>query len=296
MTAATLRPSLAGTAAWRRWRGSPRRARIASGVLLALALGCASASLIAPLDSFSIALEQRLQAPSWAHPMGTDESGRDVFALVLRGLRISAIISIAAATIAVILGTAVGVIAGVLGGRVDGLMMRGVDFVASQNHFLFALLLVVLFRPLLGSTGAVLLSVGLTHWTSVARIVRGELLSLRERPFVAAAVNAGADRAWLVRRHFLPHLLPALGTAFVLLTPHAVFHESALSFLGIGLPPHQASLGNLLADSRQTVLIGAWWMTLFPGLVLLLTTLCVGTLGDHFRDLSQPRWRSELEL
>lgn len=280
----------------RRRLESPRRVQIAAGVLVVLALACASAALIAPLDAFAIDLSASLQAPSWTHLMGTDQSGRDVLALVLRGLRVSIMIAVFAATIAIVIGASVGVLAGALGGRVDALLMRVVDFVASQNHFLIALLLVVLFRPLLGSTGAVLLSVGLTHWTSVARIVRGELLSLRERPFVAAAVNAGARRAWLVRRHFLPHLLPTLGTSFVLLFPHAIFHEAALSFLGVGLAPHQASLGNLLADSRQTLLIGAWWMSLFPGLLLFAATLCVGTLGDHFRDLTQPRWRSELEL
>jgi peptide/nickel transport system permease protein len=155
---------------------------------------------------------------------------------------------------------------------------------------------VVLFRPLLGPAPAILLSVALTHWVAVARIVRGELRSVRERPFVLAAVNGGAGRLRLARRHYLPHLLPAVALGFVLLMPHAIFHESGLSFLGLGLPPHQASLGNLLAESRNTLLLGAWWTVLFPGALIFLTSLAVGTLGEYWRDRHHPRWRSELEI
>ena len=110
-----------------------------------------------------------------------------------------------------------------------------------------------------------MLAVGLTHWPSLARIVRGELLSVRERPFVAAAIGGGANRWRLARRHYLPHLLPAIGLAFVLTVPHAIFHESAYSFLGLGLPAHEASLGNILADGQRSLLAGGWWIALFPG-------------------------------
>lgn len=228
--------------------------------------------------------------------MGTDEVGRDLLAEVLHGLRVSVAIAAFAALVAVVVGGAFGLLAGTMGGRVDALVMRFVDMFASQNHFLFGILLVVLFRPVLGGAGAVLLSVGLTHWPSLARIVRGELLSLRERPFVAAAVGGGAGRMRLARRHYLPHLLPALGLGFVLTFPHAIFHESALSFLGLGLPPHQASLGNIIADSQRSLLAGAWWSSLFPGAMILLVALFIGTLGEYWRDRLQPRWRSELEL
>ena len=159
-----------------------------------------------------------------------------------------------------------------LGGRVDALVMRAVDVLSSQNHFLFGILLVVLFRPALGGAGAIMLAVGLTHWPSLARIVRGELLSVRERPFVAAAIGGGANRRRLARRHYLPHLLPAVGLAFVLTVPHAIFHESAYSFLGLGLEAHRASLGNILADGQRSLLAGGWWIALFPGLAILLAS------------------------
>jgi peptide/nickel transport system permease protein len=193
-------------------------------------------------------------------------------------------------------GAGIGLVAGTLGGRVDGLVTRAIDVFQSQNHFLFGILVVVLFRPVLGPAGAIMLSVGLTHWVAIARIVRGELLSLRERPFIAASVNAGAGRFRLARRHYLPHLLPASALGFILLVPHAIFHESGLSFLGLGMPPHQASLGNLLAESRQTLLIGGWWTVFFPGALIFLAALAVGTLGEYWRDRHHPRWRSELEL
>lgn len=267
------------------------------GLLVVLALG---ADVIRPLDTRTITLGEALQAPSLAHPgapiWGTDLLGRDLFALAIHGLRVSFTVSLVAAVCAAVIGGTIGIVAGAFGGRTDAVLMRLVDVFASQNHFLFGVLVVVLMRPVVGPAGAVLLSVGLTHWVSIARIVRGELLSLRERPFVVAAINGGSGRLRLARRHYLPHLLPAASLGFVLLVPHAIFHESAYSFLGLGMPAHQASLGNLLADSQQSLLLGAWWASLLPGLLVFLASLSVGTLGEWWRDRRNPRWRSELQL
>jgi peptide/nickel transport system permease protein len=265
--------------------------RLAAVVLAVLLLG----AIVAPGDA-SVDLERVLEGPSAAHVMGTDEVGRDLAARVLEGVRISLTIAVFAALAAVVVGTFVGLLAGALGGRVDATVMRVVDVLASQNHFLFGILLVVLFRPALGGAGAIMLAVGLTHWPSLARIVRGELLSVRERPFVLAAIGGGSGRVRLARRHYLPHLLPAVGLAFVLTVPHAIFHESAYSFLGLGLPAHEASLGNVLADGQRSLLAGGWWIALFPGLAILLAAMSVGTLAEHWRERLHPRWRSELEL
>lgn len=254
------------------------------------------ADLIRPVDTRYVDLSAVLQPPSLAYPMGTDQLGRDLSAHVLHGLRVSFTVSVLAALVAMAVGGALGLVAGALGGKVDGLLMRFIDVFQSQNHFLFGIMVVVLFRPLLGPAGAIMLSVALTHWVPVARIVRGELLSLRERPFVTAAINGGAGQIRLVRRHYLPHLLPYIALGFVLLVPHAIFHESGLSFLGLGMPPHQASLGNLLADSRQTLMVGGWWASFFPGAFIFLASMAVATLGEYWRDRHNPRWRSELEL
>lgn len=280
-------------AAVREW---PPAVRIAAAVLAALVASALLANVIAPLDDRAVDLDQVLAAPSWSHLLGTDEVGRDLLARVLHGIRISLTIAVFAALTAVVVGTLVGLLSGTMGGRVDAVVMRGTDVLASQNHFLFGILLVVLFRPALGGAGAIMLSVGFTHWPSLARIVRGELMSVRERPFVLAAIGGGAGRWRLARRHYLPHLMPAIGLAFVLTVPHAIFHESALSFLGLGLEPHVASLGNILSDGQRSLLVGGWWIALFPGLAILLAAMTIGTLAEYFREQLHPRWRSELEL
>ncbi len=269
---------------------------VAAVVLGGLILAAGVTGIVAPPDDTAVDLANVLQAPSGTHLLGTDEVGRDLGTRVLAGVRVSLTIAALAALAAVLVGTLVGLLAGALGGRVDAVVMRAVDVLGSQNHFLFGILLVVLFRPVLGGAGAIMLAVGLTHWPSLARIVRGELLSVRERPFVAAAIGGGAGRLRLARRHFLPHLLPAIGLAFVLTVPHAIFHESAYSFLGLGLPAHEASLGNILADGQRSLLAGGWWIALFPGLAILAAAMTIGTLAEHWRERLHPRWRSELEL
>lgn len=274
----------------------PASVKVAAVLLFLLVLASVGADLLRPLNTRTIDLTASMQPPSWSHPMGTDRLGRDMFAHVLHGLRVSFTISVSAAFVAMVVGGLLGFLAGTIGGWVDSVVMRGIDVFQAQNHFLFGMLLVVLFRPVVGGGAAIMLSVALTHWVAVARIVRGELLSLRERPFVLAAIGSGAGRRRVMHRHFIPHVMPSIMLAFVLLVPHAIFHESGLSFLGLGLPPHQASLGNLLAQSQETLLIGGWWMAFFPGLVIFVTCLAVGMLGEYWRDRHHPRWRSELEL
>lgn len=277
----------------RRW---PKAALISAIILIVLAFAALTADVIRPLDTRSVDLSASLESPSVAHPMGTDQVGRDLMAHALHGLRLSFSVSLIAAVFAAIIGGGLGLIAGTFGGKVDGVLMRFIDIFHSQNHFLFGILVVVLFRPTLGAAGAIMMSVALTHWVPIARIVRGELLSLRERPFVHAAINGGSSRTRIALRHHLPHLAPAIGLGFVLLIPHAIFHESGMSFLGLGMPPHQASLGNVLADSRESLLLGGWWASFFPGALIFLAAASIGTLGEYFRDRHNPRWRSELEL
>lgn len=277
-------------------RDRPLAAVIATVLLAALVIGALGADVIRPMDSRAIDITRGLEPPSLSHPMGTDQVGRDLSMLALHGLRLSFGVSVLAAIAAMCLGAVIGIGAGAIGGWVDGAVMRAIDIFQAQNHFLLAILIVVLFRPALGAAGAIALSVALTHWVQAARIVRGELLSLRERPFVHAAVNGGAGRWRLARRHYLPHLFPQLALAFVLLLPHAIFHESGLSFLGLGMAPDQASLGNLLSDSRRSIMLGGWWTAFFPGMLIFLASISVGTIGEYLRDRFNPRWRSELEL
>ncbi|MFB7866045.1 ABC transporter permease [Streptomyces sp. NPDC056069] len=248
---------------------------------------------VVQLDEQAVDLGRKLLPPSWEHPFGTDDVGRDLLLRCVYGLRVSLLVGLVAALVATVIGTGVGAAAGALGGRADRFVMRIVDGFSSVPHLLLGIFLVAVFRP---GVWPVIVSVALTHWLSTARIVRSEVLSLRSRPFVDAAISGGSSRWRIAVRHLLPAVLPQAGLAAVLMVPHAMWHESALSFLGLGLPSHQASLGNLVQNARSSLLAGAWWPTLFPGLLLIVPTLALAGLAGVWRDRLNPRRRSELML
>ncbi|MDG4760506.1 ABC transporter permease [Micromonospora sp. WMMD710] len=265
-----------------------------AGLILVVAIvGSLLAPFVWPLDQSAVALDQTRLAPSLTHLAGTDDLGRDVAQRAVYGLRVSLLVGAVAALVATVLGGLVGAIAGTIGGRVDRILMRIVDTIAAMPHLLLGIFIVAMLRP---SLGAVIASIGLTHWLSTARIVRSELLSLRTRPFIDAAINGGASRSRVLTRHLLPHVLPRLALATTLMIPHAVWHETALSFLGLGLPPHLASLGNMINDGQGSLLTGAWWASLAPGAVIVVVTLAIAVLASHWRDRLDPRIRAELHL
>jgi len=249
--------------------------------------------LLTPLDQSAVALDRVSLPPSLAHPGGTDDLGRDVLHRSIYGLRVSLLVGVVAALAAAIVGGLVGGLAGMLGGWVDRILMRVIDTVSALPHLLLGIFVVAMLRP---SLGAVILSIGLTHWLSTARIVRSELLSLRTRPFIDAAVAGGASRARVLTRHLFPHVLPKIALAVTLMIPHAVWHETSLSFLGLGLPPHLASLGNMINDGQRSLLAGAWWSSIVPGAVIVAVTLAIAALTARWRDHLDPRVRAELNL
>ncbi|MFD5325989.1 ABC transporter permease [Streptomyces sp. NPDC127092] len=272
-----------------------RRIRLWTSALIlgAVVLAVLLVPPLVRLDEQAVDLGRKLLPPSWDHPFGTDDVGRDLLLRCVYGLRVSLLVGLVAAVAATVVGTAVGAAAGALGGRADRLVMRVVDAFSSVPHLLLGIFVVAMFRP---GVWPVIVSVALTHWLSTARIVRSEVLSLRSRPFVDAAISGGASRWRIAVRHLLPAVLPQAGLAAVLMVPHAMWHESALSFLGLGLPSHQASLGNLVQGARSSLLAGDWWPTLFPGLFLIVPTLAVAGLAGVWRDRLNPRRRSELML
>ncbi|MCQ4208628.1 ABC transporter permease [Streptomyces longispororuber] len=282
-----------------RTRGARRRStrtwRVRSSAAI-VALVVLAVLLVPPLtnlDQQAVDLTAKLQPPSWAHPFGTDDVGRDLLLRCVYGLRVSLLVGVVAAVVATVIGTAVGALSGALGGWADRAVMRVVDTFSSVPHLLLGIFVVAMFRP---GVWPVVVSVGLTHWLSTARIVRAEVLSLRSRPYVDAAISGGASRRRVTVRHLLPGVLPQAALAAVLMVPHAIWHESALSFLGLGLPAHQASLGTLVQSARGSLLAGDWWPTLFPGLFIIVPTLAVAGLGGAWRERLDPRRRSELTL
>lgn len=228
--------------------------------------------------------------PSADHPFGTDHAGRDLLARSLAGARVSLLVGLVAALVSSVVGVVVGGLAGSLasrsGGLVDGALMRLVDAVNALPHLVLGIVIVALLGPSLGS---VILSVALTHWTTTARLVRAELLALQGAGFVEAAVGAGAGRWWVLSRHLLAHVAGRVVLATVLMVPHAIMHESALSFLGLGLPDDRASLGTIIEQSRTAVLAGHWWPAVLPGLLLVLLSLVVFAVAERLRPESRGR-------
>jgi peptide/nickel transport system permease protein len=267
------------------------RLRASLAVLVLLVLGAVFVPML--MGGQAVSYDEIRLAPGLAHPFGTDSNGRDLFVQSMAGLRVSLLVAAFSALVSTVLGSLVGVVAGGLGGWADRLLMRLVDTVNSVPHLLLGVVIVALYR---GSLVAVICSIALTHWTTVARVVRSEVLSLRQRPHVEAAIAGGSSRTRVLRRHLLPAIVPQAALSAVLLVPHAVWHETALSFLGLGLPPHLASIGNILGDGRDAVLLGAWWIVLFPSCLLVATTLAVSGLAATWRDRIVPRRRSELSL
>lgn len=269
------------------------RLRVSAALVAVTVLAVLLVPPLVQLDQQAVDLAAKLEPPSWAHPFGTDDVGRDLLLRCVYGLRVSLLVGVVAALTATVIGTAVGAAAGALGGWADRLVMRLVDTLSSVPHLLLGIFIVAMFRP---GVWPVVISVALTHWLSTARIVRAEVLSLRSRPFIDAAVSGGASRWRVTVRHLLPGVLPQAGLAAVLMVPHAMWHESALSFLGLGLPTYTASLGTLIQGARGSLLAGQWWPTLFPGLFLIIPTLAVAGLAGVWRERINPRRRSELML
>jgi peptide/nickel transport system permease protein len=226
-----------------------------------------------------------LRAPSPEHPLGTDDLGRDVLARMAHGARISLSVGFVAVGIAIAIGLVVGLLAGYYGGWVDAVLMRFVDMMLCFPTFFLILSVIAFIGP---SIWNIMIIIGLTGWMGVARLVRAETLSLKERDFVAAARAQGAGDGRIVFRHILPNTLAPILVAATLGVAGAILTESALSFLGIGVQPPTPSWGNILTAGKDNIEF-AWWLSLFPGLAILFTVLGYNLLGEGIRDAADPR-------
>ncbi len=243
------------------------------------------APIIAPYDPNDINVKVILLSPSWQHWMGTDGLGRDVLSRMLYGGRISLLVGLVAVGISTAIGILLGAIAGYYRGWVDTLIMRLVDVMLSIPSFFLILAVIAFLTP---SIINVMIVIGLTSWMGVTRLVRAEFLSLSGREFVLASRTLGAKDARLIFTHLLPNSLTPIIVSSVLGVAGAVLMESGLSFLGLGVQAPQASWGNILTDGKDYIQF-AWWLSLFPGLAILITVLGYNLLGEGLRDALDPR-------
>lgn len=231
---------------------------------------------------------ERMLPPSGEHLMGTDQFARDVLSRVLYGARVSLSIGFVAAGIAITIGTLLGAISGFLGGKVDDMIMRFVDMVISFPRLVLLITIIALFEP---SIFLIITVLGLTQWPQSTRIVRGEVLSLREREFVQAGKALGYSAPRMILRHVIPNTLAPVIVAATLGIGDTIVLEAGLSFLGLGIQPPTPSWGMMVADGRAD-LLGGWWMSTFPGLAIVFVVLSFNLAGDGLRDALDPRLRS----
>ncbi|HXC93271.1 MAG TPA: oligopeptide ABC transporter permease [Geobacteraceae bacterium] len=259
----------------------------ATGALIVLALFALSflAPYITPYSPDDLDAYRVLLPPSADHWMGTDELGRDVLTRIIYGARISLKVGFVAVGIAAFLGTIAGLLAGYFGGWLDQLLMRLVDIMLCFPTFFLILAVIAMLEP---SIWYIMIIIGLTGWMGVARLVRAEVLSLRERDFVVAARCIGASHTRIIFRHILPNAMSPVFVSATLGVAGAILTESALSFLGIGVQPPVPSWGNMLTAGKD-YLEFAWWLSLFPGVAILVTVIAYNLVGEGLRDALDPR-------
>lgn len=258
-------------------------------IILAVFVLAVLAPFIAPYDPDDINVKTILLAPSAEHWMGTDGLGRDVLSRMLFGGQISLLVGLVAVGISTAIGIVLGALAGFYRGWVDTLIMRLVDIMLSIPSFFLILAVIAFLTP---SIINIMIVIGLTSWMGVTRLVRAEFLSLREREFIMASRTLGAKDMRLIFTHLLPNSLTPIIVSAVLGVASAVLMESGLSFLGLGVQPPQASWGNILTDGKEYIQF-AWWLSLFPGLAILVTVLGYNLLGEGLRDALDPRSASK---
>ena len=272
---------------------APRLAVVLLGGLILVAL---SADLIAPYDpTVPVTGSGIFDPPFWmeggrtATLLGTDFQGRDILSRLIYGARVSLIVGLMGTLVAGSIGTAMGILSGYIGGWVDQIIMRVTDAWLALPAIVFAIFLAAMLGP---SMWNIIFILGAVYWTRYARVIRGEVLTLRERDFVKLAEIAGASRFRVIKRHILPNVLNTATVLASLTVGVVIIAEASLSFLGVGVPPPQPAWGLMLSEARPTLMAGQWWLTVFPGLCILLIVLATQLFGDWLRVKIDPQQRN----
>jgi peptide/nickel transport system permease protein len=281
--------------AWQQFRHH-QMAMVGSVILGLLIFGTIFVSFLSPYSPTDSSLRERREPPSITHPMGTDTLGRDLMTRIFYGGRISLTIGLAATILGVTIGVIIGSVAGYYGGKTDEVLMRMTDLFLSLPRIFMLIIMAMLLReveiPILkanGNMGGIILILGLLSWTSVARLVRGQFLSLKEKEFVESARTIGASHSRIIFKHILPNTATPIIVAATLLVARNIISESGLSFLGFGVQPPTPTWGNMLNAAQDEMRKGNWWMAFFPGLMIFLTVISINYIGDGLRDALDPR-------
>jgi len=264
-----------------------------------LILGCIAlvaifANFLAPHNPEIGSLTARFKPPFWQtggstkYLLGTDQLGRDVLSRLIFGARVSMVVGFTAVIFAGAVGTTLGIISGYLGGWVDQVIMRLTDAWLALPALMFAIFLAAIVGP---SMWNIVIILGLVYWTRYARVIRGEVLSLKEREFVRLAIVAGCSKWTIMYRHILPNVINSAIVIGTLMLGVVIITEASLSFLGIGVPPPQAAWGLMLSDGKQSLMVGRWWLSVLPGLCIMLMVLSANVLGDWLRVKLDPQLR-----
>jgi peptide/nickel transport system permease protein len=263
-------------------------------ILVVIALVAIFANQLAPHNPEIGSLAARFKPPFWQtggsmkYLLGTDQLGRDVLSRLIFGARVSMVVGIMAVLVAGVLGTVLGIVSGYLGGWVDQVIMRVTDTWLALPALTFAIFLAAIVGP---SMWNIVIILGVTYWTRYARVIRGEVLSLREREFVRLAIVAGCSKSTIMARHILPNVINSAIVLGSLMLGVVIITEATLSFLGVGVPPPQPAWGLMLSDGKQGLMVGYWWLTVFPGCCIMLMVLAANLLGDWLRVKLDPQLR-----
>lgn len=251
-------------------------------VLLVMVYVC---GILIPEEAVTGSFLNAKRSPCLDYPFGTDALGRDLFLRTLKGLSVSITVGLTASAISAVIAVLVGITAATGSKWVDALINWMIDLVMGVPHTILIILIsFALGRGLKG----LLVGIAATHWCSLARLIRGEVLQLRSKQYVAVSRKLGKSSSWILKNHLLPHLIPQFFVGLVLMFPHAILHEASISFLGFGLPPEQSAIGIILAESMRCLSTGMWWPAVLPGLTLVLIVLLVDKLGDYLRMILDP--------
>lgn len=261
------------------------KALLLTVILFVLMVAVYVSGLLIPEEAVSTDVLNARQPPSWGHLFGTDNLGRDLLMRTLKGMSVSMTVGIAASCISAVIAVLIGIAAATGSKWMDGIISWVIDLMMGIPHTV--LIILISFSLGRGLKG-LLAGIAATHWTSLARLIRGEVLQLRGQHYIAVSRRLGKSSGWILIHHLLPHLAPQFIVGLVLMFPHAILHEASISFLGYGLPPEQPAVGIILSESMRYLSSGMWWMAVFPGLLLVLIVLLIDRLGEALRTVIDP--------